>query len=480
MTSLLTASATELARRIRTGEVTSVEVVSAHIEHARRVNPAVNAIVEDRYDLAMNEARAADALLGRARPARVPLFHGVPCTIKESFALEGMPNTAGLVARKGQRASVDATAVSRLRAAGAIPIGVTNVSELCMWMESDNRVYGRTNNPYDQRHTAGGSSGGEGAIIGAGASPFGLGSDVGGSIRMPAYFNGVFGHKPTGGLVPGTLQYPNAEGRARRYVTTGPLVRCAEDLMPLLRVIAGPDGIDDCADITLGDPATVDLADLDVLVVESNDFVDPSPALVGALERAAAHLDSVGARVRWGRFERLRHSLQIWASMLAAESATSFSTLLADGGELDVGRELWLWATGRSEHTTPAIGLALLERLPVVHGAAAARWVEMGAELRRELVDAMGPKGVMLYPPYARTVPRHGAPLRGFVHWIYTAILNVLELPATAAPIGLDPDGLPLGLQIVAPHGADHRSIAVAVELERAFGGWRPPPDLFP
>lgn len=479
MTDLLTASATDLARRIRMGEVTSAQVVGAHIEHARRVNPVVNAIVEDRYDLAMDEARAADARVRRAGSAPLPVLHGVPCTIKEAFALEGMPNTSGLVARKGLRAAEDATAVARLRAAGAIPIGVTNVSELCMWMESDNRVYGRTNNPYDPRHTAGGSSGGEGAIIGAGASPFGLGSDVGGSIRMPAYFNGVFGHKPTGGLVPGTLQYPNAEGRARRYVTTGPIARRAEDLMPLLRILAGPDGIDDCADITLEDPADVDLADLDVLVVESNGFIDPSPELVETLERAAGHLESLGARVRWGRFERLRHSLRIWASMLSAESATSFSTLLADGGELDVGRELMLWLAGRSEHTTPAIGLALVERLPAMRGPAAARWIEMGAELARELVDAMGPKGVMLYPPYARTVPRHGAPLRGLLHWIYTAILNVLELPSTAAPLGFDGAGLPLGIQIVAPHGADHRSIAVAMAIERGFGGWRPPPHLF-
>ncbi len=446
-----------------------------HIEHARRVNPGLNAIVEDRYERAMAEARAADALARRERPERLAPFHGVPCTIKEAFALEGMPNTSGLVARKGLRAASDATAVARLRAAGAIPIGVTNISELCMWMESDNRVYGRTNNPYDARHTAGGSSGGEGAIIGAGASPFGLGSDVGGSIRMPAYFNGVFGHKPTGGLVPGTLQFPNAEGRARRYVTTGPMARRAEDLMPLLRVLAGPDGIDDCVDVTLGDPAHVDMTDLDVLVVESNEFVDPSPALVATLERAAAHLASVGARVRRGRFERLRHSLAIWSSMLAAESRTSFSTMLADGAELELGAELLRWVTGRSAHTAPALGLALFERLPLVHGAAAEKWIAMGAELRRELVSAIGPKGVMLYPPYARTVPRHGAPLRSLVHWIYTAIFNVLELPSTAVPLGFDPAGLPLGLQIVAPHGHDHRSIAVAIELERAFGGWRSP-----
>src|SRR6185503_363040 len=158
----------------------------------------------------------------------------------------------GLVARKGRLATQDAVAVARLRAAGAIPLGVTNVSELCMWMESDNRVYGRTNNPYDQARTVGGSSGGEGAIIGAGGAPFGVGSDIGGSIRIPAAFCGVVGHKPSGRLVPNTGQFPPAEGPANAYLGTGPLVRRVRDVWPLLRVMAGPDGHDPvCAPATL-------------------------------------------------------------------------------------------------------------------------------------------------------------------------------------------------------------------------------------
>src|SRR5262249_8717417 len=152
--------------------------------------------------------------------------------------------TGGLYARRGKPATRDATAVKRLRAAGAIPLGVTNVSELCMWMESANTVYGRTSNPYDLARTPGGRSGGEGAIVGAGASPVGLGSDVGGSIRMPAFFCGVFGHKPTGGLIPNTGQFPIAENDALRYLTTGPLCRRAEDLWPIVRTLAGPDGED--------------------------------------------------------------------------------------------------------------------------------------------------------------------------------------------------------------------------------------------
>jgi len=224
---LLTLSATELARRIRTGKNTSREVVGAHVEQVGRVNGVVNAMVEDRFADALREADEADEMVRSRLPGTLPPFHGVPCTVKESFALRGMPNSSGLVARRHVRASRDATAVGRLRAAGAIPMGVTNVSELCMWMETSNKVYGRTRNPYDPSRIVGGSSGGEGALIGAGASPFGRAADVGGSIRMPAFFNGVFGHKPTGGLIPNTGQFPCGANEAGRYLTTGPIARRA-------------------------------------------------------------------------------------------------------------------------------------------------------------------------------------------------------------------------------------------------------------
>ena len=216
--SLLTLSGTRLASLIARREVTSRQAVEAHIAQLEDVNPALNAVVRRRFREARAEADAADARIARG-DTDLPPFHGVPCTIKECFALTGMPNTAGLLANQANVADHDAITVARLRAAGAIPLGVTNISELCMWMESNNKVYGRTNNPYDLTRTVGGSSGGEGAIIGAGGSPFGLGSDIGGSIRMPAFFNGIFGHKPSAGLVDNGGQYPLAAPAARSRAT---------------------------------------------------------------------------------------------------------------------------------------------------------------------------------------------------------------------------------------------------------------------
>ncbi len=250
MDPLLLLSGSRIAVRIRRREVSSLQAVEAHVRQIERVNPALNAVVAERFDAARAEARAADARVASG-DGDLPPFHGVPCSIKESFALTGMPFTSGLVARKGLRAAADAAGVARLRRAGAIPLGVTNVSELCMWMESNNRVYGRSNNPYDPRRTVGGSSGGEGAIVGAGGTPFGLGADIGGSIRMPAFFNGVFGHKPSGGLVDNAGQYPLAAPPAQPYLCTGPLARRAEDLAPLLRVLAAAD-IEDPAGVDLG------------------------------------------------------------------------------------------------------------------------------------------------------------------------------------------------------------------------------------
>jgi fatty acid amide hydrolase 2 len=474
-------SGTALARLIREGALSSREAVEHHIARVERVNPILNAVVHTRFDAARSEADAADARTRTTAAADLPPLHGVPCTIKESFALAGMPNCSGLVARRKHVSDFDAVAVKRLRAAGAIPLGVTNTSELCMWMESDNHVYGRTNNPYDPSRLVGGSSGGEGAIVGSGASPFGLGSDIGGSIRLPAFFNGVFGHKPSGGLVPGSGQYPIASARARRILTTGPLARRAEDLMPLLRILAGPDGEDPgCTALDLGDPRAVDLSTLTVLDVEDDGRYGVSAELRAAQESAVSVLARRGARVRKAKFPLFARQFEIWSAMLGTAQDVPFGTMLGQGQPVSAFRELAKCAVGRSDHTAIALLLALAD--PVTHlvPSLSARFVEMGNRVRGELLQALGPRGVMLYPVWPTTAPRHRAPmlkaLRLHLPSGYTGLFNVLELPATAVPLGLGDGGLPLGLQVVGPHGGDHLTIAVAMALEADLGGWVPPP----
>ena len=466
MDPLLLLSGTEIAARIRRRELSSLEAVEAHIRQVRRVNPSLNAMVAERFDRAREEARRAGERLA-AGAEGLPPFHGVPCSIKESFALTGMPFTSGLVARKGAPAKEDAVGVARLRAAGAIPLGVTNVSELCMWMESSNRVYGRTNNPYDVRRTVGGSSGGEGAIVGAGGTPFGLGADIGGSIRMPAFFNGVFGHKPTGGLVDNGGQYPLASVAASRYLSTGPIARRAAGLVALLRVLAAAD---------VRDPASIDVKGLHVISVEDDGRVDVTADLRAAQRSAADALRDRGARVRTETFAGLARSAEIWSVMLSEAGGPSFSSMLGDGEEIAAGWELLRWAFGRSPHTLPAIALALVERIPKLMPGKSAPLVALAATLKRELVERIGPRGVMLYPSHARPAPLHYQPMFPPWNWGYTAILNVMELPVTQVPLGLNAAGLPLGVQVAGVHGNDHVTIAVALALEEAFGGWVPPP----
>ncbi len=171
-------------------------------------------------------------------------------------------------------------------------------------------------------------------------------------------------------------------------------------------------------------------------------------------------------------------ALGIWSSMLDAAGGPSYASLLGNGVEVEVagGRELVRWALGRSPYTLPSLCLVLLEKLPKLLPSHGKRFVEAGLALRAEVSSLLGPRGVMLYPPYPTTAPPHNRPLFPPFHWVYTAVFNVLELPVTAAPLGLDREGLPLGVQIAATHGSDHRTIAVALELERAFGGWVPPP----
>ncbi|MCK6592319.1 MAG: amidase [Polyangiaceae bacterium] len=462
----LNRSATELAAMIRRGEATSAEIVDAHIRHIEAVNPALNAVVKDRFEQARAEAQEADRRAAKSKDD-LGIFHGVPFTVKESFALEGMPNSGGLVARKSTLAGKDAPTVARLRKTGAIPLGVTNVSELCMWMESNNRVYGRTNNAYDQRCIAGGSSGGEGAIVGAGGSPFGLGSDIGGSIRMPAFFNGVFGHKPSGGLIENEGQYPTASGAALRYMTPGPLARRAVDLAPVVRALAGHDSI--------GDPSAIRIADLTVTVIEGNGAIPVRDDLLAALHTAARALAARGARVRTARVSTLSRSLEIWSSMLQAAGGPSFREMLGNGSPFSTAREIVRWSLGRSPHTFPALALALVEQVPELLPNQRDRFLELGKALSAEMQHLIGPRGVILYPPYPTPAPRHYKPLFPPWNWVYTAIWNVLELPVTQAPLGFDAEGLPLGLQIVGPPDQDAVPIAVAIELERAFGGWTPP-----
>ncbi|CAG9795209.1 unnamed protein product [Diatraea saccharalis] len=246
--SILFKSATTLTAMIRNKEITSEEVVTAFIERCKQVNPYLNAIVEPRYECALREARAIDKMIASTTKTpdelakEYPLL-GVPFTVKESIAVEGMSNDCGTVHPYRNPAKADATIVRHARAAGGIPIAVTNTPQLCMNWETYNNVLGVTTNPYDQKRTPGGSSGGEAALISAAASVIGLGSDIAGSLRLPPMFTGIFGHKPTARLLSVQGHVPDCtDDSFEEYFALGPITRYAEDLTLLLKILREPSG----------------------------------------------------------------------------------------------------------------------------------------------------------------------------------------------------------------------------------------------
>ncbi|MBJ7472552.1 MAG: amidase, partial [Solirubrobacteraceae bacterium] len=409
--SLTEQSATELARMIRSHEVTAREVLEAHIARLRLTEPRVNAVVAYRYAAAREAADAADARIAAAgRDEILPPLLGVPCTIKESIGVAGMPNTAGFMPVAGRLAEVDAPAVQRLVEAGAIPLGVTNTSELCLWIEARNRVYGDTANPYDVTRTVGGSSGGEGAVIGSGGSPFGLGSDLAGSIRVPAFCCGIFGHKPSVGVVPTTGHFPMGAGPSRRMMVIGPLARRAEDLMPLMRILNYDDPSDPYdREIPLGDPADVQLDGLRVVVPDGLGVTSLiSKEMLGARERAIAHLASQGANVERVSARGLIKTQIVFIEALRAALDDDFNDSI--GWEVERIRDMYRDLRGTEGTHTPAfVNLMSAARLfAYVRRARSTEPLELAAsKLAASFTEQIG-DGVMVLPPLPRAAPPHG------------------------------------------------------------------------
>jgi fatty acid amide hydrolase 2 len=481
MNELYTLPAHVLAAMIRRGAVSSTEVVEAHIDRLERVDAVLNVLVEDRFEAARREAAAADARLRQGDRDALPPLLGVPCTIKEFVAVDGMSWTAGIVVRRDQRARGDATVVARLRAAGAIVLGVSNIPEGGMWMETDNALFGRTLNPWDPARTSGGSSGGEGALLAAGAAPFGIGSDIAGSIRIPSAFCGVVGHKPSALLVPTTGHWGPSTPHAERMLCVGPMGRSVRDLELVLEIIAGPDGhsgVDRA--LPAGGESHRDLRGVTVYPVVEHGGIRPVAEVARQVERAALALAERGAEIRaldaatWRR--AFGRTLAVWSRAMAAstDGGPTFADLIGGGRRVSVVAEAVRSAVGRRRMIPATLGLIALERLAQVpFGDRLLRLAPEVADVQRTLEDLLGDRGVLLHPPYPRPAPRHHTALLRPFDFVYTALFNLVGFPVTAVPTGFDVAGVPLGVQIAARRGGDRLTLRVGRALEDALGGWR-------
>lgn len=476
-------SAFSIASRIRKKKVKSYEVMITFIERINEINDVLNCVVDNRFDEALEEAKKVDELIASGTKteeeleAETPLL-GVPFTTKDSIAVKGLLHTAGVYARRNIRAEKDSDAVALLRAAGGIPLALTNVPELCFWWESHNTVHGKTNNPYDTNRMVAGSSGGEACLQTAAGSPLGIGSDLGGSIRLPACFNGIFGHKPSAGITPLEGMHPVVAPSQRFANTIGPMSRYSRDLLPTLKILTK-----NCkTDLKLDEP--VDLKKLKYYYMEeaSSSYVTPvDNEIKKAIKKIAQHMERTHkATVESVNITRLRKAIPIWLAAMTTESGPSLGSALANNqGKINIYRELIKALLGFSRHTVCTLLMGVMEDLAPPYGSLPhqALMNEL-AELSKEFQDLLGSDGVFIYPTQPTPALYHYETIVKPFNFAYTGIFNVLGLPATHCPMGLNKDGLPIGIQVIAGRNQDRLTIAVARELEKAFNGWVPPPTM--
>ena len=464
-------SAQEIAAQIRRKAVSPVDVARAHLDRIERLNPRLNAFVDCKPEAVLAQARDAEKAILRGDD--VGPLHGVPVSIKSSIDVAGHLCEAGTRLRAGHIAAADAPLVARLRAAGAVILGVTNAPELLMAWETDNLLYGRTNNPWDLTRTAGGSSGGEAAAIAAGLSAGGVGSDGGGSIREPAHFCGICGLKPTPGRIPSTGHFPKSGGPFALIGVVGPMARTVEDVRMLFEAMAGWDDGDPCAaPIEAREIHERALRAVPIGFFEDDGRTPVTPETRLAVSRAASLLLSCGFRVEPFRPEGLEEARQLWWEFFGTAGGMILGPMLR-GHESELSpilREFHAWTNAEPAHTGESLLAAWLGR----------------DEVREKILLQMRKYPVLICPTAAVPAFRHGErewqvdgkTVKYLDAWSYCEWFNLLGFPAVVVPMGYSGQGLPIGVQIVGRPWQEEVVLAVAAKLEKERGPWQAPPLL--
>jgi amidase len=454
---LIFESATHLANAIAQGDISAREAVEAFLNRIHSVNPMLNAVVQLREEEALQEALQADEELthGELRGA----LHGVPMTIKDSFDTRGVITTWGTPGRRDHVPERDATVVARLKAAGGILLGKTNTPELTLSYATDNAVYGRANNPYNISRTPGGSSGGAAAIVAAAGSAFDIGSDTGGSIRLPAHFCGIAGLRPTAGRVPRTGHAIPPGGAVDRLTTVGPLARTIEDLAFILPIIAGPDAGDPViAPVHIGDYREVDLERLHAGVYTDNGICSPEPDIVGAVEGAAEIVAQRGVEVEQVSPPGIDQSLDTFNDLMLAFTLPWARRALQGAGTLP------------SEITVEGL-LGAREPTAAECWSALDRW----DAFCRRMLSSMADYDLLLSPVTAYAAYPHAAVGDEDPCFSYTNTYSLTGWPVAVVRAGTTAEGLPIGVQIAAKPWREDVAFAIGAVLEGALGGWQPP-----
>ena len=459
----------EIASQIATKKVSPAEVVEAHLVRIAATQPKLNAFAHLDADSARRQAQAAELALKRG--GKLGPLHGVPLTIKSCIDAAGWPAAAGSLLRKGYVALADAPLVARLRAAGAILLGTTNTPEYLMAYETSNLLSGKTSNPWDLTRSAGGSSGGEAAAISAGCSAAGVGSDGGGSVRVPAHFCGICGLKPTPGRIPATGHFPAGGGAFAWIGVVGSMARTMADVRALFEVMAGPDPGDAwSAPVPVRRIDGKELAGLKVGVLESEALGKPTAETIATVERAAQILSEQGFAVEKKRLSGLEKAIELWWYFFGPV----IGHMIREGV---VGQENLM-----SPMLREYVALTTAER-----GMHYEEFLQACAErdrIRCEILRQMEDVKILISPVSTGPAFRHGEgnwrsgerecyrDTMRFAQW-----LNLTGLPGAALPMGRSKEGLPIGVQIIGRPHEEELVLAVAEAVERGRGPWQAPPE---
>jgi len=467
MNEIVLLPATRQLELLRAGEISVVELAEAHICQINRLNPDLNVFADFDADRVLTRAKQHDEWRGHHE--RRPLF-GLPVTVKSSIAARGLKCEIGSLLNKGNVPTEDAVVVARLRAAGALILGTTNCPEFLMAYETANLLHGRTRNPWDLERTSGGSSGGESAAIAAGMSAAGLGSDSGGSVRVPAHFTGICSLKPTPGRIPGRGHLPPCVGPFSILGAIGPMARTIGDVSLLFRILSGHDPVDPAsAPVALREPALAELRKNTIGFFEDDLLVPVTPETRAAVHAAAASLRDAGFTVEPYRPSTLEALRQLWWKFFV-QCGYMFCAPLIRGREDQLSPVF----KGFLEIAEPLAALTAEQLLNA--------WAELDV-LRAKTLAEMSRYPVLLCPVASVPAFRHGErswvvegqPVEYLDAWRHTQWFNSLAAPAAVVPVGSSPEGLPIGVQIVARPFEDETALGIAAVVDAAFG-YRPPP----
>lgn len=467
---LLDLDAVAISQKIQSGKITIEKITSILIDHIKRVNGSLNAVVEERFNLALEEAKEKDRLVDQVDFNKQPLY-GVPISIKESFNVKGMKTTGGIVHRKDLIMSKDATIVKRLKDAGAIILAKTNTPSLNFCQETDNKLYGRTNNAWNKRKTAGGSSGGEGALIAVGGSPVGISSDIGGSIRLPSHFNGVTGFKAGMEQIAAEGYFPQVTNSLQQRMSTfGPIGKSVRDCEIVYQVIKNKE--------KNKHRGLYKKIDIDILPVDNGFPLSKAIAnkLIEIMDFLKPKYDS-----QWAIPPHFNDSAQLWQEIMSIDGAKDFKKLAFNTDRVNIWKKYSMEKLFRRTNTHHYLSWALIGAHMFKPSTKRVKEVENTIKTGDKIIERHFNNRILIMPVYHRSALKHGELFKeifsinkSFLQYLpYITYANVWGLPSLTIPVGFDNKNLPFAIQLISANGNEASLFTIGKKIEAEFGGYK-------